>query len=89
MKTNYSLTIKLLDKLHKEFPNCSVGKHIYRATIDNGPLESMDDKELLYHLEKYYSLLEIVPEDTPESIDQIIEDGKHLFDNYITEEDEE
>ncbi len=81
-KHNYFKEIlKVLEKLHKDYPSYSLGRHISTAFSDYGDIWGLMDKEFLYALEKYQAQLDLgfVPE-SEESLKDIIDDANnHLF----------
>lgn len=92
MKTYFKQVLTVLDKLHKEYPNYSIAKHISSATVDYGDIWTLSDKDLLSMLNAYKAILPPEPsEDFEKFVDKIEEDGKHLFDNkdFLEEEDDD
>jgi hypothetical protein len=91
-KSNYKKKfVEVVDKLLKEYPEVSLGRHLDTALADYGVLCNYSEKELCYAIEKYHNELDmdlqhIVPDDY---VDKIVEDAKHLFDNKEDEEIED
>lgn len=86
----YKKTIKLLEELHRDHPEMRMGQHISTAFSDYPDVWHVSEKEIFYAIEKYNSQLELdiihlAPEDY---VNQIEEDGKHLFDTNLEDEEE-
>lgn len=81
--------LKVLEKLHADYPSYSIGRHIATAFADYGDVWGISDKEFLYALEKYQAQLDLgfVPE-SDESITDIIEDAKNNLFNLDEPEDD-
>ena len=81
--------VTLLEELHKEYPSYSLGRHISSATSDYGDVWGITDKEFLFALTKYKSLLEMDADQlvSDEYIKQIQQDAENLLD--FTDEEEE
>lgn len=90
MKTYYKQVLNLLDQLHKEYPEYSIATHISSATAEYGDIWNLSDKDFLVMLKDYKSILPVEPDGSFDKfVDQIEEDGKHLFDNPTFLEEEE
>jgi hypothetical protein len=84
----YTECLSILTKLKEAHPNYTLSMHLATALSDYGDVWGLPDKELLFALDKYYSLLELdrEPED---SLEKIIEEGKHLDTMFKDEENQE
>lgn len=81
--------IDLLHKLSKQYPAFGLGRHISTALSDYGDFWGIPDKELCFAIEKYMAELELDEENiaSEDYVNQIVEDGKHLFDTPQEEDD--
>lgn len=82
--------IQLMEELFTLYPQYSLGRHLSSALADYGDFWDITDKELCFALEKYSTLLELDEQNISpdEYVNDIIEDGKHLFDVEDEEEEE-
>ena len=87
-KPNYhSEIIKILNELHKLYPNQNMGRHLYGALIEYGDFWGISDKEFLFALSKYKTQLEMDGCHTnPSEIEDIVKDALDL-NNILKEED--
>jgi hypothetical protein len=84
----YRQALKLLEQLHKEYPDYTLGRHLSTAFADYGDIWAVSDKELLYALQKYQSLMDVDNMSISEDyINMIMEDSKHL-DEFVEDEDD-
>lgn len=92
MKKNneYDEALRLLKKLHNDFPKYSIGRHISTAMSDYGDFWGITDKEFVFALNKYSAELELDEAHTvsDDYVKQIQEDAENLF-NSTDEYDEE
>lgn len=89
-QTNYRKSfISIIEELGRQYPTYGIGRHISTALADYGDFWGITDKEFCFALEKYASQLQLDENNivSPDYVEEIIEDGKHLFDQ--TEEEEE
>ncbi len=91
MRTDFKKVLTLLEQLHKEYPGYSIAKHIATATMDYGDIWTLSDKELFILLKSYKSILPPEPKEAFDKfVNEIEEDGKHVFeDGYLNEEEED
>lgn len=88
-KNNYEQAIHILKELHKDFPTYNLGRHLATALDEYGDLWGLEDKELVFALEKYKMELNMdVPHVDDKEIDKIIKDAMDL-DNILKEEDDD
>jgi hypothetical protein len=86
--TPFRKFIKLLEELHKDYPDYNIGRHFCTAFDGYGDLWGVSDQEIAFALEKYKRQLE--SDYFPDvDIDKIIEDGKNLDKFFINPLDEE
>ncbi len=80
--------VDILHELAKKYPTFSFPRHISTAFSDYGDFWGMSDKEACFALEKYQAELEldVLNIAADNYVDEIVEDGKHLFDEQ--EEDD-
>lgn len=91
MKANfYKKATDLLNKLQKEYPTYTLGRHIATAFSDYGDIWGLSNKEFLFALEKYSSelALDIHNIASDEYVYRIQKDAENLFDEPLNEEDE-
>lgn len=83
----YKEVVKVLDDLHKDYPDYGLGRHISMALADYGDMWGISDKEMVYALKKYQTELaldiqQIAPE---EYVSRVIKDAENL-DTILDEE---
>jgi len=84
----YRQILKALDRLHKAHPTYNMGRHLATA-LDESNLWGLDDKELLFALQKYEIELNIDhPHIDDEEIEEIIKDGMNLERTLFEEEED-
>ena len=85
MKSYYKRSLEILEKLSSVHPKQTLGKHLATA-LDEHQIENLNDKEIFYILNDYYSELE---SDVPHNnnIEQIIKDSLHLNSYDLLEEE--
>lgn len=84
---HYNQVLKLLQELHKCYPNYNIGRHIATALADYGDFWGITDKEFLFALRKYKSQLEMdIPHSDDIEVDEIIQEAMDL-ENILKEED--
>ena len=91
--SNYRKVLRLLDELHVKYPSFDIMRHITTATADYGDTWGMNDKELLFTLNKYKSELEldfknIVSEEYLETIVRDAENLADILNDDVYEEEE-
>jgi hypothetical protein len=82
----YRQILKALERLHKAHPTYNMGRHLATA-LDESNLWGLDDKELLFALQKYEIELNIDYAHTDE-IEEIIKDGMNLERMFLDEEED-
>lgn len=82
----YRQILKALERLHKAHPTYNMGRHLATA-LDESNLWGLDDKELLFALQKYEIELNIDYAHTDE-IEEIIKDGMNLERLFLDEEED-
>jgi len=84
----YRQILKALDRLHKAHPTYNMGRHLAIA-LDESNLWGLDDKEMLFALQKYEIELNIDhPHIDDEEIEEIIKDGMNLERLFLDEEED-
>ncbi len=88
--TYYKKVLKTLESLHAKYPAFGVMRHITTATSDYGDTWGMNDKELLFALQKYEAELDLDKDNvvSEDYLEMIIKDAQDLSD-VLKEEDEE
>jgi hypothetical protein len=85
----YYRVLALFQQLHMSYPNYNMGRHIATALAEYGDVWGLDDKELLFALEKYKAELDLdVPHSDDDEIEKIIREGMDL-ENILKEDDVE
>lgn len=81
----YSISLKVLANINKDFPKLPLGKHLSTAFAEYGDVFNLTDKDISIALKKYHSLLLLNSEDKEFSE----EDDSSLFDedDQLDEED--
>ena len=89
-KSNYYLRVlALLQQLHITYPTYNIGRHLATALDGYGDVWGLNDKEILFALEKYKAELDMdIPHTDESEIEQIIKDGMNL-ETILKEEDGE
>ena len=82
----YRQILKALDRLHKAHPTYNMGRHLATA-LDESNLWGLDDREMLYAIQKYEIELNIDHAHTDE-IEEIIKDGMNLERTLFEEEED-
>ena len=82
----YRQILKALERLHKAHPTYNMGRHLATA-LDESNLWGLDDRELLFALQKYEIELNIDYAHTDE-IEEIIKDGMNLERLFLDEEED-
>jgi hypothetical protein len=84
MRSYYSRSLSILEKMKKFIPNVSLGKH-FATALEGCNIENISDKDLFIKLNDYLSTLE---SDVPhcQDLEQIIKDGLDL--NHILDSEE-
>lgn len=83
----YIKSLRLLERLQKNYPLYNLGKHFSIAFQEYGDLFTLTDKVFYNALNNYVIELEQDVPHSEEEIDKIINDGLHL-DNILEEEEE-
>ena len=84
----YNQVIHTLQKLHADFPNYNMGRHLATALDEYGDVWGMTDQELAFALDKYRTQLEMdFPRVEADEIARIIREGMDL-DNILKEEED-
>lgn len=84
----YRQIIRTLERLQKSHPTYNIGRHLSTALYEYNDLWGVNDKELLYALEKYEVELNIdYPHEDEEELKEIIKGGMNLERMFDEEED--
>jgi len=85
----YRQILKTLENLHKAHPIYNMGRHLSTALCEYNDLWGVNDRELLYALNKYEVELNIdYQHEDDEDINKIIKDGMNLERMFIDDEEE-
>lgn len=87
--SDFKKVIKLLEELHKEYPQLGIGRHFTSALSEYGDPWGMTDKELNFALDKYRQAMELdiqgyLMED--EYVAKVIKDAEN-FEDILKETD--
>lgn len=83
----YNQVIQRLQKLHADFPDYNMGRHLATALDEYGDIWGITDQELVFALDKYITQLDMdFPRVEADEIARIIKEGMDL-DNILKEDD--
>lgn len=81
----YKESITILRQLNKDYPSYPLGRHIWLA-FGEDVVGVLSDKQFYSTLLKYQTELDLGGEVSSTFLDDIVEDGLHLFDKTEDEE---
>ncbi len=76
----YKESVSILKQLNKDYPSYPIGRHIWLA-FGEEVIGVLNDKQFYTALLKYQTELDLGGEVSPTFLDDIVEDGLHLFDD--------